>query len=79
MPNKSTIGFGPILLISFIMLASCLPQSHAADKKEEEASTKVKPQELRYTFSWNFDTESDLSPRGAVSYTHLTLPTKRIV
>ena len=67
MPNKSTIGFGPILLISFIMLACCLPESHAADKKEEEGSTKVKPQELRYTFSWNFDTESDLSPRGGTT------------
>ena len=66
MQGKFTIGFGPILLIGVVMLSCCLPRVISADERGN-ASSEGEPQELRYTFSWNFDTESDLSPRGGTT------------
>ena len=66
MQGKFTIGFGRILSIGFFMLSCSLPRAVLADEVGK-ASSEGKPQELRYTFSWNFDTESDLSPRGGTT------------
>ena len=66
MQGKFTIGFGPILLIGFVVLSSSLSRANSADEGGNESSG-VTPQELRYTFSWNFDTESDLRPRGGTT------------
>ena len=66
MQGKITIGFGPILLIGFVILSSSLSRANSADEGGN-ASSGVTPQELRYTFSWNFDTESDLRPRGGTT------------
>ena len=66
MQGKFTIGFGPILLIGFVILSCGLPRANSADE-EGKASSEGKLQEFRYTFSWNLDTESDLSPRGGTS------------
>ena len=66
MQGKFTIGFGPILLIGFVILSSSLSRANSADEGGN-ASSGVTPQELRYTFSWNFDTESDLRPRGGTT------------
>ena len=66
MPNKSTIGCESILLISLILLAYS-PLNANSEDNSEEVSIQIKPQELRYTFSWNFDTESDLRPRGGTT------------
>ena len=66
MQGKFTIGFGRILLIGFFVLSCGLPRTISADEVGK-ASSEGEPQELRYTFSWNFDTESDLSPRGGTT------------
>ena len=66
MPNKFTIGCESILLISLILLAYS-PLNANSEDNSEEVSIQIKPQELRYTFSWNFDTESDLRPRGGTT------------
>ena len=66
MPSKFTIGFESILLISLILLTYS-PLNANSEDNSEEVSIQIKPQELRYTFSWNFDTESDLSPRGGTT------------
>ena len=66
MQGKFTIGFGRLLSIGFFMLSCSLPRMISADEAGK-ASSEGEPQELRYTFSWNFDTESDLSPRGGTT------------
>ena len=66
MPSKFTIGCESILLISLILLAYS-PLNANSEDNSEEVSIQIKPQELRYTFSWNFDTESDLRPRGGTT------------
>ena len=66
MPSKFTIGCESILLISLILLAYS-PLNANSEDDSEEVSIQIKPQELRYTFSWNFDTESDLRPRGGTT------------
>ena len=66
MQGKFTIGFGRLLLIGFFMLSCSLPRVISADEAGK-ASSEGEPQDLRYTFSWNFDTESDLSPRGGTT------------
>ena len=66
MPSKFTIGCESILLISLIFLAYS-PLNANSEDDPEEVSIQIKPQELRYTFSWNFDTESDLRPRGGTT------------
>ena len=66
MQGKFTIGFGRILLIGFFMLYCSLPRTISADEVGK-ASSEGEPQDLRYTFSWNLDTESDLSPRGGTT------------
>ena len=66
MLSKFTIGCESILLISLILLAYS-PLNANSEDNSEEVSIQIKPQELRYTFSWNFDTESDLRPRGGTT------------
>ena len=66
MPSKFTIGCESILLISLILLAYS-PLNANSEDNSEEVGIQIKPQELRYTFSWNFDTESDLRPRGGTT------------
>ena len=66
MQGKFTIGFESILLISLILLTYS-PLNANSEDNSEEVSIEMKPQELRYTFSWNFDSESDLRPRGGTT------------
>ena len=66
MPIKFTIGCESILLISLILLAYSPLHANSEDNSEE-VSIQIKPQGLRYTFSRNFDTESDLRPRGGTT------------